>query len=181
MDIPGGSLQDIRRDRLCNGRVSKAAPLSLRHREGFPLLPSSLSSSYSHTVAAWAPLSRPRCRPLPQAAAPQTPPLHLPSTLLQLDPASFSHGDLSSGGTNPGSTQGKRRALSTRCPYNPSIDPSPPHHPGPCLSPAFHRGATRFFSRARGGSRKEPRRNREAGTNTPGLCQSRALLPGNKA
>lgn len=43
MDILGESLQDIRRDRLCNGWVSKAPSL---------LLPSSLISSYSQAVAA---------------------------------------------------------------------------------------------------------------------------------
>lgn len=52
MDILGGSLQDIRRDRLCNGHVSKAPSVSLRHRDGFPLLPPSLVSSCSQAVAA---------------------------------------------------------------------------------------------------------------------------------
>lgn len=88
MDILGGSLQDIRRDRPCNGRISKAA-LSLRHRDGFP---SSVISSYSQAVAA---LGTTLLAKVPQASAPQGSLLHLSSILLQLErdllPASFSH------------------------------------------------------------------------------------------
>lgn len=92
MDILGGSLQHIRSDRLCNSRVSKAPSLSLRHRDGFPLLSSSLVSSCYQAVAA---LGTSLLAKVPQAAAPQRSLLHLPSTLLQLERdlplASFSH------------------------------------------------------------------------------------------
>lgn len=88
MDILGGFLQDIRRDRLCKGRVSKAPP-SLRHRDGFP---SSLISSYSQAVAA---LGTSLLAKLSQASAPQRSLLHLSSTFLQLQrhlpPTYFSH------------------------------------------------------------------------------------------
>lgn len=77
MDILGGSLQNIGRDRLCNGRVSKA-PLSLRHRDGFP---SSLIFSYSQATAA---LGTSLLSKLPQASALQRSLLHPSSTLLQL-------------------------------------------------------------------------------------------------
>lgn len=92
MDIPGGSLQDIRRDRLCNGRVSKVPSVSLRHRDGFPLLPPSLISFCSQAVVA---LGTSLLAKLPWAAAPQRSLLHFSSTLRQLDRylplASFSH------------------------------------------------------------------------------------------
>jgi len=78
MGIPEGSLQDIRKDRLCNGQVSKAPSLSLRHRDGLPLLLSSLVSSYSQAVAA---LGTSLLAKLPQASAPQRSLPHLSSTL----------------------------------------------------------------------------------------------------
>lgn len=151
-------LEWISRGDLCKtsegtGCVMARSPTwlpSWRHRDGFPLLPSTHSSFYSHTVATWASLFWPSCHPPSQVAAPETSLLHISSNYSGICILhSSSHGDFSSEGTDPGSTQGRKRARSTKYPKNPVNDPSQPQHPAPCPSLPFYRGAT-WFSLGKG-------------------------------
>lgn len=159
---------------MCERPALPSSPSLTKARRGVSFASINSHRFLFHRVAAGEPLSWPRCHPLwgqQSPNIPSPPPQHPTATGPRILPPRRPQLWRNQPRLDPREEESPQHQV----PLQPRHR-SQPHTAPRSSPPASHRGAPWFSLGGRGGSRKEPRRKREAGTNTPGLCQKQGSL-----